>query len=143
MQALLTGSLQARDGVERQYLSHRDMKPDNIIIHHGTNNLHEEAEPQVVANDIFELAQSTKIESGSNVIISAIVPGYGKLNEKVRTLNHLLRIYCKNSDIGFLSHENINPKKHCNNSGLHLNYLGNPILTVNFLNAMNDLDWEH
>ena len=45
-------------------------------------------------------------------------------------------------DIRFVGHENINPSKHLNRSGLHLNHLGTPILTVNFLNVLNSLDLE-
>ena len=43
----------------------------------------------------------------------------------------------------FVGHENINPSKHLNHSGLHLSHLGKPILTVNFLNLLNSLDSEH
>ena len=42
----------------------------------------------------------------------------------------------------FVGHENVNPSKHLNRSGLHLNYLGTPILTANFLNVLNILDSE-
>ena len=45
-------------------------------------------------------------------------------------------------DMRFVEHENINPSKHLNRSGLHLNHLGTPILTVNFLNVLNSLDSE-
>ena len=45
-------------------------------------------------------------------------------------------------DMHFVGHENINPSKHLNRSGLHLNHLGTPILTVNFLNVLNSLDSE-
>ena len=39
-----------------------------------------------------------------------------------------------------MGYENINPSKQLNRSGLHLNHLGAPILTVNFLNVLNSLD---
>ena len=45
-------------------------------------------------------------------------------------------------DMRFVGHENINLSKHLNRSGLHLNHLGTPILTVNFLNVLNSLDSE-
>ena len=47
------------------------------------------------------------------------------------------------AEMRFAGHENINPSKHLNRSGLHLNHLGTPILTVNFLNVLNSLDSEH
>ena len=45
-------------------------------------------------------------------------------------------------EMRFVGHDNINPSKHLNRSGLHLNHLGTPILTVNFLNVLNSLDSE-
>ena len=45
-------------------------------------------------------------------------------------------------DMRFAGHENINPRKHLNRSVLHLNHLRTPILTVNFLNVLNNLDSE-
>ena len=88
------------------------------------------------------LAKSISQDCNSNVTVSGIAPRYGKLNEKVRPVNRLLRIYCRNMDMHFVGHENINPSKHLNCSGLHLNHLGTPILTVNFLNVLNSLDSE-
>ena len=42
----------------------------------------------------------------------------------------------------FVAHENINPSKHPSRSGLNLNHLGIPILTVNFSNELDSLDSE-
>ena len=102
--------------------------------------LGDDSDPQNVAEEIVKLAKSISKDCNSNVIVSGIVPRYGKLNEKVRSVNRLLRIYCRNMDMRFVGHENINPSKHLNRSGLHLNHLGTPILTVNFLNVLNSLD---
>ena len=41
-----------------------------------------------------------------------------------------------------VGNEIINPDKHLNRSGLHLNHLGTPILIVNFLNVLNRLETE-
>ena len=60
----------------------------------------------------------------------------------MRSVNHLLRMYCRNIDIRFLRHENVNPSNHQNCSGWYLNHLGTPILTVNFLNVLKSLDSE-
>ena len=38
--------------------------------------------------------------------------------------------------------DNINPSKHLNRSGLHLNHLCTSILSVNFLSVLNSLDSE-
>ena len=58
----------------------------------------------------------------------------------MRSINRVLQIYCRNKDIRFVGHKNINPSKHLNRSGLHVNHLDTPILTVNFLNVLNSLD---
>ena len=89
-----------------------------------------------------ELAKSISKDCNSNVTVSGIVPRYGKLNEKVTSANRLLRIYCRNMDVRFVGHENINPSKHPYRSGLHLNHLGTPVVTVNFVNVLNSLDSE-
>ena len=44
--------------------------------------------------------------------------------------------------IHFVGRKNIDPGKHLNLSGLLLNPLGTPILTVNFFNVLNSLDSE-
>ena len=119
-----------------------EQNPKNIILHCGTNDINDDSDPQNIAEEIVELAKSISKDCNSNVTVSGIVPRYGKLNEKVRSVNRLLRIYCRNMDMRFVGHENINPSKHLNRSGLHLNHLGTPILTVNFLNVLNSLDSE-
>ena len=98
--------------------------------------------PQNLPEEIIELAKSISKDGNSNFTVSGIVPRYGKLDEKVRSVNRLLRIYSRNMDMRFVGHENINPRKYLNRSGLHLNNLGTPILTVNFSNVLNSLDLE-
>ena len=116
--------------------------PKNIILLCGTNHINNDSDPQNIAGEIVELARSISKDCNSNVTVSGFVPRYGKLNEKVRSVNRLLRIYCRNMDMRFVGHENINPSKHLNRSGLHLNHLGTPILTARFLNVLNSLDSE-
>ena len=114
-----------------------------IILHSGTNDINDNSDPQNIAEEIAELDKSISKNCNSNVTVSGIVPRYGKLNEKVRSVNRLLRIYCRNMDMRFVGHENINPSKHLNCSGLHLNHLGTPIFIVNFLNVLNSLIWNN
>ena len=119
-----------------------EQNPKNIILYCSANDINDESDPQNVAEEIAELAKSMSKDGNSNVTVSGIVPRYGKLNEKVRSVNRLLRIYCRNMDMRFVGHENINPRKHLNRSGLHLNHLGTLILTFNFLHVLNSLDSE-
>ena len=76
-------------------------------------------------------------DCNSNRNVSGIVPRYGKLNKKVRSVNHYLQISSENINIRFIGHENINPSKYLNRSDQHLSHLRAPIfLTVNFLNIL-------
>ena len=118
-----------------------EQNPKNIILHCSTNDINDDSEPQNIAEEIAELAKSIAKDCDSNATASGIVPRYDKLKEKVRSVNRLWEIYCRNMDISFVGHENINPSKHLSRSGLHLN-LGTPILTVDFLNVLNSLDLE-
>ena len=113
-----------------------EQNPKNIILHCGTNDINDDSDPQNIAEEIVELAKSISKDCSSNVTVSSIVPKYGKLNEKVRSVNRFLRIYCRNMDMCLDGHENINPCKHLNRSGLHLNHLGSPILTVKFFKSV-------
>ena len=106
----------------------------NILLHCGINDINGASEPKIIAEEIIEFAESITKGCNSNVTLSGIGPRCGKLNKKVRSINRFLQIYCRNMDIRFVDHENIKLSKHPNGSGLHLNHLGTPILTVNFLN---------
>ena len=104
-----------------------EQNPKNIILHCGINDINDDSDPQNVAEEIVELAKSISKHCNSNVTVSDIVPSCGKLNEKVRSVNRFFRIYCRNMDRHFVGHESINPSKHLNCFGLHLNHLGTPI----------------
>ena len=75
--------------------------PKNIILHCGTNDINDDSDLQNIVEEIVELAKSISKDCNSNVTVSGIVPRYGKLNEKVRSVNRLLRIYCRNMDMRF------------------------------------------
>ena len=73
--------------------------------------------------------------------MSEIVPRKEYLNEKVGSINDLLKIYCKN--MIFLSHDNINAKEHCKSRGLHLNSRGESIFFDNYTKLLDNLDSEY
>ena len=88
--------------------------------------------PQNTAEEIVKMLKLVTKDCNGNVTVSGTVPRYSKASEKVGSVNRLLRIYCRNIDICFVGHENINPSKHLNRSDLYLNHLSTPILTVRF-----------
>ena len=108
--------------IKRHVKPATEQNPKNIILHCRTNDINNDLDPQNIAEEIVELAKSKAKDCNSNVTVSGIVPRYGKLNEKVRSVNRLLGIYCRNMDIRFVSHENINSSKHQDHSDLHLNH---------------------
>ena len=58
----------------------------------------------------MDLSKSVSEESGSNVIISGLVPRKEYLNAKVRNVNNMLLDYCGNHMLTFLKHDNMNAK---------------------------------
>ena len=106
-------------------------KPDEIILHTGTNDLSQGSVEQVSCN-IIKLAE--KIErNGIRCAISSIITQRGKLNEKVKQVNERLRnIVDGNSNLRFICNENIS-FNHLNNGGLHLNKRGDGALALNFI----------
>ncbi|CAB3991843.1 Hypothetical predicted protein, partial [Paramuricea clavata] len=70
-------------------------EPDQIILHCGTNDLHNSG-PEAVANRIVDLAQEVKSSTEANVVISELVCRSDPAkNEKVRGTNVLLARLCK------------------------------------------------
>ena len=59
---------------------------------------------------IHPLSKLVIEESGSDAIISDLVPRKGYLNAKVKSVNNMLRDYCRNCTLNFLKHDNINAK---------------------------------
>ena len=58
----------------------------------GTNDINDDSEQQNVAEEIFKLTKSITKHCSSNIII----PRYGNLNKKVRSVKCLSHIYCRN-----------------------------------------------
>ena len=69
-----------------------EQNPKNIILHCVTNDINDDSDPQNIVKEIVELAKSITKDCNSNVTVSGILPRYGQLNEKVRSVN---RLYCR------------------------------------------------
>ena len=108
----------------------RDINPDHIILHVGTNGLRTENTASQIAKAIIDLATSLKIDDNT---VSGIVPRLDDLNNKANEVNRCLVLMCKERNISFLSHdETIDPSKHSNESKLHLSSNGIKIFAENF-----------
>ena len=100
-----------------------EKKPDNIILHTGTNDLKTIDTPEEITMGILDLAMPCKTDTNS-VFITGIIPRSGKLDEKASKVNSFLRHECNVKNICLIDNERISPRFHCNRSGLHLNYYG-------------------
>ena len=107
-------------------------KPDEIILHCGTNDLRNE-EPQEFAEKIADIAQGIQAR-GQKVIVSGLIrrTDSPELESKRRAVNVFLLEKLRGSQIGFISHDNVNPA-HLNKWGLHLNQYGTKAITENFI----------
>ena len=110
----------------------RDINPDHIILHAGTNDLRTENTASQIAKATIDLATSLKNDDNT-VTVSGIAPRLDDLNNKANEVNRHLVLMCKERNISFLSHdESIDPSKHLNESKLHLNKSGIKIFAENF-----------
>ena len=78
-----------------------EQKPDNTILHTGTNDLRTIDTPEEATMGILNIAMTCKTDT-SSVFISGIVPISDKLNEKASEVNSILRHECNVRNICFI-----------------------------------------
>ena len=112
-------------------------KPDEIILHIGTNNLSTD-EPRQLGEKIVDLARFIEQESQSTKLaVSSLMVRKDDLHRKVNNVNKTLRSFCNTNGWTFISNENIDAS--CiNKGGLHLNRKGVYKLAGNFRNHINN-----
>lgn len=84
-----------------------------LILNSGRNNLSTNDSPELIAGKVVETAKSLKTRD-IKVVLSAIGPRCGKLNEKVEEVNYLLEKVWNQKQTNLLKHSNISTKKHLN-----------------------------
>ena len=107
-----------------------DTSPDNLILHHGTNNLKSDDNSEKIASDIVDLGLSVKNEK-TMVYISSLIIRNDKLDKKQKEVNDFIKQQCLTNHLCFIDNENINLKM-LNKSGLYLNKNGTKRLVNNF-----------
>ena len=86
-----------------------------------------------------QLAFANSVKTNQNrVIVSSIVPRKDRLNKKAKEVNIKLREKCEANGLTTIAHNNINPSRHTNAKGLHLNNYGDKQLTKNFTNFIEN-----
>ena len=89
-----------------------------------------------IAKSIVDLAKDL-VADDRTISVSSIVPRKDKLNGKAAEVNSYLQRMCSNVNILFIDNARvINPKRHLNNSKLHLNLEGSEKLSDVFINSI-------
>ena len=118
----------------------REVNPEHIILHVGTNDLNSEKTASQTSNSIIDLANSLKNET-NNIHVSLIVPRNDNLNNKVKEVNNRLINMCEQRNIKIINHsDTIDRSRHLNESHLHLNRYGTVEFAKNFKNFLCKLD---
>ena len=108
----------------------QEKQPAQIIIHIGTNDLAGNKNTDEIANEIVGFTNSIKT-SENNVVVSSIVSRKDRFNNKAKEVNENLKDKCEEHNLQLIQHHNINPFRHTNAKGLHLNNYGDKQLTRN------------
>ena len=115
-----------------------DTSPDNLILHHGTNNLKSDDNSEKIASDIVDLGLSVKNEK-TMVYISSLIIRNDKLDKKRKEVNDFIKQQCLTNHLCFIDNENLKKLENLrvlNKSGLHLNENGTKRLVNNFCFSM-------
>ena len=118
-----------------------DRKPDIAILHVGTNDLvtrrgEEMKSEDEIAQGIVDLADHIRSHDIEVVVSGVIARGEKYLDKKREKVNFILEDLCSEKKLTFIDHPNIEATKHLNRSKLHLNSLGDTILTNNLLSSL-------
>ena len=118
-------------------------KPDQLIIHVGTNSVRDSESPTPCSEEIIHLISWTKSAApGTEVVLSTLTAHSDddKLATKVEEVNSNLKKFCRQNNWKMIVHSNITAEHHLNGSGLHLNKLGTFRLARNFLDFLKTKD---
>ena len=72
-----------------------------------------------IASEIIALALSVK-ENGQQIAVSGIIPRGDRFSKKAKGVDKCLEVQCKDHNVDFISHKNINPRAHLNQDRLDL-----------------------
>ena len=109
-------------------------KPDEIIIHVGTNSLRTD-DPCTIANDIISIVNTCRYYGVNTIYVSAITfrPG---LETEVKQVNDILYHKSHIHSFKFIGHSNIGSSLMFKDR-IHLNDEGSNVLKNNFIRAVN------
>ena len=77
-------------------------------------------------------------ENDQQIAVSGIIPRGDRFSKKAKGVNESLEVQCKDHNVDFISHRNINPRTHLNQDHLHPNRKGQYMMGNNFSPFIND-----
>ena len=110
---------------------------DLVILYTGINDLKSVSSPEEIANEIISLALSVK-ENGQLITVSGIISRGDRFSKKAKSFSECLEVNCKDHNVDFISHKNINPRAHLNQDRLHPNRKGHYMIGNNFSTFINN-----
>ena len=112
------------------------LKPDYFVLHVGTNDLDSDRSPDLIAKSIVDVASSLKTDK-HDVTISNIITRNDRFMAK--ELNKCLTELCFERNILLIDHSKTLKSQHLNDSKLHLNRRGTPILKNTFARVLSSI----
>ena len=114
-----------------------DKKPDQIILHAGTNDIGK-LSPSEIADNIVDLAREIESSTDAQVIISELVTRSDlSASGDVDAVNKRLRKFCNQRQWHFIRHDDIHSTD-LNRGGLHLGETGIAKMYNNFADKLDE-----
>ena len=114
--------------------------PSRVILHAGTNDVHENARAIDVAKRIIDIdVMCESLEVNDSSISSVLLRKGIFLNKIIDEINNLLRYMCEFNSFKFIFDKNIDLDMLCHNN-LHLGPVGTFLLTKIFADIINGAD---
>ena len=114
--------------------------PSRVILHAGTNDVHENARAIDVAKRIIDIdVMCESLEVNDSSISSVLLRKGIFLNKIIDEINNLLRYMCEFNSFKFIFHKNIDLDMLCHNN-LHLGPVETFLLTKIFADIINGAD---
>ena len=111
-------------------------KPRVFILHTRVNDFREEKDYNEIAKKIAMLATTMKTDDNTVYISGIIKRNDDKMNERISTVNNVLKGLCRDAGFLFIDNNNIELRHHLNRRGLHLNRFGDSKLAFNIISAL-------
>ena len=112
-------------------------KPEEIVLHIGTNDLSSYSDEQVTGNIMKLIAEMEK--HTIKCTVSSIIIRKGELTSKEHQVNEQLGNKLKTKNITYICNKNISPQ-HLGKGGLYLNKRGDGALALNLINHICSWD---